>query len=141
MIHKVNRYLLDEKANSGPLLLPTQELAVTAKAMKVSQRRVRRISSVANRKRETVPQHQKPLWYSTMEVMSVPGTDFDDLHLCVLSTFLRFYERNEYSTFSKLAEDLDEKVSYTGSVRFLHRVLLTTGFRFSKIDGHKFLME
>lgn len=142
VIYNVNRYFLDEKANRGPLLPVTQALARTASATKVSQSTVKRICSKLNQQWETEDEHQKPVFHSPKKTQPATVTNFDDFDQCVLRrTVLELYERKEIPTVSKITEILREKISYKGSVESLRKVLLKIGFKFSKIDGRKFLME
>lgn len=138
----MNRYFLDEKANKGPLLPPTQALARTAKATKVNERTVRRICTKPNQEWWTETEHKQPVFRSPVKTQPATVTNFDDFDKRVLRrTVLNFYERNEIPTLHKITEEMREKISYKGSVESIRRVLLQIGFKFSKVDGRKFLME
>lgn len=124
------------------MLPTTQALARTAKATKVSERTVRRICSKANQEWWSEAEHKKPIFHSPTKTQPTTVTNFDDFEKCVLRrTVLEFYERNEIPTLYKVTEELRDKISYNGSTESLRRVLLQIGFRFSHVDGRKFLME
>ncbi|XP_076036265.1 uncharacterized protein LOC143022129 [Oratosquilla oratoria] len=139
IIYNVNKYFLQEKANRGPLLPPTQALARTAKATNVSKSTVKRILSTCNT--DVAP--RKPTFSSPKErIRSAPVTDFDDFDKNVLRRcVVGFYERKEIPTLYKIKEELREKISFDGCLHSLRKVLLQSGFKYAKVDGRKFLME
>ena len=143
MVYQVNKYFLDEKANRGPLIDPSKATERTSRATNVCIKTVQRICSELNKLRNTQEEFQEPEFFSPKERNnSRPVTNIDDVDKCVLRKLvLGFYERREIPTLDKIKEELEESMSFNGSVESLRKVLLRIGFKFSKVDGHKFLME
>lgn len=73
---------------------------------------------------------------------AAPVTNLDDFDQRVLRrTVLIFYEWHEIPTLDKILEEFKATASFSGSRTSLRKILLQIGFRFAKVDGHKFLME
>ncbi|MPC22602.1 hypothetical protein E2C01_015619 [Portunus trituberculatus] len=143
IIFNVNRYFLEEKANRGPILPPAKAMARTAKAIKISEKTVRRICSVYNQSfnKDLVP--LKPTFSSPKKRHRTNTvTDFTDFDKCMLRrTVLEFYEKKEIPTVRMITEELIEKIGYSGCLNSLRKVLPKIGFKYVKIDDQKFLME
>lgn len=63
-VYRLNRYFLEEKANQGPLLPPTQTRKRTAEAAGISEATVKRICSKPNKICDTLPQPNTPIFTS-----------------------------------------------------------------------------
>lgn len=55
---------------------------------------------------------------------------------------MKYYDEGQYPTAKKLTFDMREEINYKGSVRSMHRIIKSIGFKYEKSnDGRKFLME
>ncbi|XP_068242248.1 uncharacterized protein [Palaemon carinicauda] len=142
VIYSVNRYFLEEKANRGLILPPSEVVARTARATKTSEATVRRVVSEYNQSLIEEAASQDPTFSQEKKSRIESVTDFNELDKRALRrTVLGFYERKEIPTLDAIKEELSDKIGYKGCDKSLRRVLQKIGFKLAKFDGHKFMME
>lgn len=147
IVYNVNRYFIAEKANRGSLMDVNKVAARTAAATKLSESTVGRICSKLNQAcKRSAPEEPPvtPTFNSPKKrSRSSPVTDFDQFDKDVLRrTVLNFYARKEIPTLCKIKEQLlKDGIVFDGCLTSLRKVLLKIGFKFTKVDGRKFLME
>ena len=140
IVFNVSEYFAKEKEYGGFLCDIKKANRRTAEATNVGEGTVERIRKEARKNKENgSTQFMSP----KKRKRSSPATDFfDDFHKDVLrKTIFSYYERKEIPTIEKIFEDMKNNLSLTGSRETLRRVMNTIGFRFSKVDGRRFLME
>ena len=143
LIYNVFQFFSEEKANREPVIPLAKVIERTAKATKVSERTVRRICSGSHQASQKEKEPEQPVFSSPKKKQCrAPVRNIDNFDKNVVrKTVLQFYERKEIPTLPKVREALQEKISFTGCKETLRKILKDIGFRFSKVDGRRFLME
>ena len=121
--------------------MKTQELTVEACGIGS----VHTVSRICSEAASAVQQGNVPIFNSPGKTHNVQKTvtEVDDFQKDVLRRrILKYYDEGQYPTAKKLTFDMREEINYKGSVRSMHRIIKSIGFKYEKSnDGRKFLME
>ena len=145
MLCSVNKFFLEEKANKGPIIEPSRSNERTCKATNLSISTVKRICAKYNKVRHTPEELPEPEFLPPKKKKRPRTvTNLDVFAKSMLrKTILSFYERREIPTVEKIKKALKENESYNyiGSITSLRRILKQIGFKFTRVDGRKVLLE
>ncbi|XP_068250360.1 uncharacterized protein [Palaemon carinicauda] len=138
IVYRIVKYFDKEKANHGPVMDVRKTLKRTSEATMIPERTISRICKEG---KVTGERYGKPIFVEQKKQQPRTVTNLDDFDKSVLRrTVLDFYARKEVPTLDSITAELKENIEFKGSRDSVHKVH-EIGFRYSKVNGRKFLLE